>query len=51
MKYYFTDYEELEALRAENQNLKFELEKVKAELESLKNKKVGGIKNGKQKEN
>ena len=51
MKYYFTDYEELEALRAENQNLTFELAKVKAELESLKNKKVGGIKNGKQKEN
>lgn len=47
MKYYFTDYEELEALRAETQNLKTELEKVKAELESLKNKKVGGNKNGK----
>ena len=51
MKYYFTDYEELEALRAENQTLKTELEKVKAELKSLKNKKVGGIKNGKHKEN
>lgn len=51
MKYYFTDYEELEALRVENQTLKTELKKVKAELESLKNKKVGGIKNGKQKEN
>lgn len=47
MKYFFTDYEELEALRAENQNLKTELEKVKAELESLKNKKAGGNKSGK----
>lgn len=47
MKYYFTDYEELEALRAENQNLKAELVKVKAELESLKNKTHGGNKNGK----
>ena len=51
MKYFFTDYEELEALRAENQNLNFELKKVKAELESLKIKKVGGIKNEKHKEN
>lgn len=51
MKYFFTDYEELEALRAENQNLKAELAKVKAELEKLKNKKVGGNKNGKQREN
>lgn len=47
MKYYFTDYEELEALRAENQNLKAELAKVKAELKSLKNKTHGGNKNGK----
>ena len=49
--YYYTDKEELDALRVENQTLKTELEKVKAELENLKNKKVGGIKNGKQKEN
>ena len=49
MKYHFSDYVELEALRDENQTLKTELEKVKAELESLKNKKVGGIKNGKHK--
>ena len=49
--YYFTDYDELEALRIENQNLKTELAKVKAELEKLKNKKVGGNKNGKQREN
>lgn len=47
MKYYFTDYEELEALRAETQKLKIELAKVKAELESLKNKTHGGNKNGK----
>lgn len=49
MKYFFTDYEELEVLRVENQTIKTELEKVKAELESLKNKKVGGIKNEKNK--
>lgn len=55
--YYYTDKEELDALRAENAKLKQELVQAKAEIENLKrqvaiqavrNQKRGGKTNGNQ---
>lgn len=43
MTYYYTDYEELEALKVENIRLKNELNKLTDELIELKKK---GAKNG-----